>query len=100
VLAGFRKSFNGFDRRMASRLHLCVATEVVEPDLLRFRTWTHYTHRDAPDLAFPAKAEFHWREGRIVSMEDVYEPELAETQAAFAWFGEHAARLALDPSYA
>ena len=100
VLAGFKKSFDGFDRRMASRSHLCVATEVVDVTTLRFRTWTHYTHAEAPDLAFPARAEFVLREGRIARMEDIYEPATAEMQAAFAWFGEHAARLQLDPSYA
>lgn len=100
VLAGFKKSFDGFDRRMASRSHLCVATEVVSDSLLRFRTWTRYTHGNAPELAFPARAEFQFRDGLIARMEDFYEPELAEMQAAFAWFGEYAPRLGLDPSYA
>lgn len=100
VLDGFRRSFDGFDRRMASREHLCVGTRIAGPDRLEFRTWTRYTHAGTEPLAFPARSEFRYREGLILSMEDLYEPELAETAAAFAWFAAHAERLQLDPRYA
>lgn len=100
VLAGFKKSFDGFDRRMDHREHWVVGTQLRDDGSLHFRTWTRYTKAGLPPLAFPARAEFQFADGRIASMQDFYELELAETQAAMVWFGQHAEALGLDPSYA
>jgi hypothetical protein len=100
VLAGFRKSFDGFDRKFDQRSHQVVGTRVFEPGLVRTRIWSGYEKAGLPKLEFAAIGEWHFEGDRIGLMVDVYDSAEPELGAALNWLDAHGAALGgLDPSY-
>lgn len=101
VLAGFQKSFDGFDRKFDRRTHQVVGTRVFEPGHVRTRIWSGYEKAGLPKLAFPATGDWHFDGDRIGLMVDVYDAAEPELGAAFDWLAEHGEAMGgLDPSYA
>lgn len=101
IVAGFRKSFAGFDRKFDRRTHVVAGTKINEPGHVQAQIWGVYEKVGLPPMAFPAVGHWHIEEGRIGLMVDVYDLSLVEAQEALAWLGAHAEKLGgLDPSYA
>jgi hypothetical protein len=101
VIAGFAKSFEGFDRRFERRTHQVVGTRVFEPGLVTARIWGLYEKDGLPPLAFPATGHWHFDGGQIGLMVDIYDAAELEQAAAFNWLDAHNEAMGgLDPSYA
>lgn len=100
ILSGFRKSFAHFDRRFDRRTHIVAGSRLHEPNHLEAHIWGIYEKKGVPTLAFPATGHWHFDNGRVDLMVDIYDPALRESQAAFEWLAVHAGALkGLDPSY-
>ena len=100
VIAGFARSFANFDRRFDKRAHQVIATRVHAPGHIEARIRGVYEKAGLPTLAFPAIGHWHADGAQIGLMVDVYDPDLLESQTAFAWLEQHGPGLGgLDPSY-
>jgi hypothetical protein len=101
VIAGFAKSFEGFDRRFDTRTHQVVGMRVFEPGLITARIWGTYEKDGLPPLAFPATGHWHFDGDQIGLMVDVYDIAELELAEAFEWLGAHGEAIGgLDASYA
>lgn len=101
VIAGFARSFAGFDRKFDRRTHQVISIREHAPGHLEAEIRGVYEKDGLPPLAFPATGHWHLDGDRIGLMVDIYDPTLAESQAAFGWLAAHAETLGgLDPSYA
>lgn len=101
IIAGFAKSFRGFDRKFDRRTHMVVGSRVHEPHHIEAAIWGIYEKAGLPTLAFSATGHWHFDGDRIGLMVDVYDPTRLDSQAAFAWLASYGETLGgLDPSYA
>lgn len=101
IIAGFARSFAGFDRKFDRRTHMVVGTRLHEPNLLEMDIWGIYEKAGLPKLAFPALGQVHFDGERIGLMVDIYDATRLEAAAALQWMGMHGLAVGgLDPRYA
>ena len=99
MLAGLKKSLDGFDRHFDHRqIELVGAPSVVttdQGDEIQIRWNVHYGKAGAPDVILPGSSVILVHNGRIQQLTDVYvDEELAEIGVWLAEYGE-----GLDGSY-
>lgn len=94
VLAGMRRSVDGFDRKCKRDLGFN-GKPYVEGDRVVLPWKGTYTHGDAPPLAISAIQTADYRDGLIVKLTDLYDDDVAARYDA--WLAEHGH--GLDPGY-
>lgn len=97
VIAGFAKSIRGFDRKFDSRQHEPVGVKTYDPDTVSAIAWGRYQKAGLPDVRIAAHGFWHFRDGKINAMTDVWDVTLVENQQALAWLAEHGSYM--DASY-
>jgi hypothetical protein len=99
ILAGMRKSIDGFDRKFTHRdLQLTSGPTVGstdDGDVVRMTWNVHYQMEGAPDMNLPGGSMVLIREGVIQLLQDEYQDE--ELGDVGAWLAEHGA--GLDAAY-
>lgn len=95
ILAGFRNSVDGFDRRFDSRTIELVAGPVENGTNVRVEWNATYTSAGRPDAVISAFTVARVAGGRIVELFDVYDAGVEEGFAE--WLRETG--MAVDPSY-
>lgn len=96
IVAGIKKSLDGFDRRLDSRAVEVTAAPRTEGDTVTVDWAASYARAGAPNLRFEGRSQATVRDGRIVALVDEYTPE--ESGRMVAWLAAHAPEL--DVSYA
>lgn len=97
VIAGFAKSIRGFDRHFDTRQHEPVAIRISEPDTVTAFAWGRYEKAGLPDVRIAAQGYWHFAEGKINAMLDIWDVTLMENQQALAWLEKHGGDM--DASY-
>jgi hypothetical protein len=86
ILAGMKKSVNGFDRRFDSRDVAVTSGPEVAGDELRVAWTVTYSKAGVPPFALRGRSTVGYRDGVIATLTDSFEPaverELAEWQRA------------------
>lgn len=99
ILAGLKKSIDGFDRRFSERqIELTHGPESIEKGDGRevsIQWEVAYQYRDAPKVVIPGRSVFKITDGRIVAMRDEYDDTALEPLGA--WMLQHGE--GLDGSY-
>jgi hypothetical protein len=97
VIAGFRKSLNGFDRKFETRQWEAVDLRIWADQAVTCLAKGTYTLAGKPSLTFAAKGSWFFRDRKISLMTDIY--DIAEINAvrALEWLSKHGNDL--DASY-
>ena len=95
ILAGLRKSLDGFDRRFDSRDAVPNGPPTIGADTLRLDWTVTYHKAGVPDFVLAGKSAARYRDGRIVELRDAFAPGTVEAMAAW----HERTGIALDPSY-
>ncbi len=99
ILAGMRKSIDGFDRKFTHRDLQLTSTPTVTPtadgDEVRMTWNVHYQMEGAPDMHLPGGSMLLVRDGVIQLLQDEYQDE--DLGDVGAWLAEHGA--GLDAAY-
>jgi len=94
IVAGFKKSIDGFDRNLKRKLLVTEGpTETV--DSVSFVWQGCYTAPDLPPLKISARQTLRFADGKICSILDEYQP--GEGKKISAWLESHGQ--SFDPSY-
>ena len=95
ILAGMKKSLDGFDRHFPSRELTVTEGPRVEGDEFEV-AWTVTYHKDdVPDFVLRGRSVARYRDGRIAELVDSYDEKVNSEIAA--WTRETG--IQLDPSY-
>lgn len=97
VIAGFARSVRGFDRHFDERQWHGIGARFFAPGTITARATGVYRKAGLPLLCFAAHARWDFRDEKIVSMADIYDPEELDLQAALGWLADHGE--AMDPAY-
>ncbi|MEM6708973.1 MAG: nuclear transport factor 2 family protein [Pseudomonadota bacterium] len=95
VMDGFRRSLDGFDRRVDGRLLDLTALTRLGADQLSVQLVSGYDRAGAPSLRLPVTMYAEFEQDRLVLLEDRYEPRWLG--GALAWLETYGADL--DPRY-
>jgi len=98
ILAGMKKSLDGFDRKFDGRdLELTSGPEV-KGDEIRMAWKVIYRKEGATPYVLEGRSSVRYRDGKIAYLQDSYDPSVDEVLAT--WQRENASlALDLDPSY-
>jgi ketosteroid isomerase-like protein len=97
VVAGFRRSIHGFDRKFDTRTWEGVGIKVWGETAITARAKGSYRLGSKPPISFSAHGSWYFRDGRISLMTDIYDVSEADVIATLQWLGEHGA--GMDASY-
>jgi hypothetical protein len=75
ILAGFKKSVDSLDRRMDERHINLIGEPQIEGDTIRVDWRASYKLGEAPQGTFVGRSEAIVRDGKIVSLRDIYRDE-------------------------
>jgi len=91
VIAGLRASVGRIERRCDARIPEVIAGPEIRPDGIWMRFGVRLRHAGLPDLWFEGEHTVAMHGGRIARIDETMDRQSSE--AAAAWFREHAARL-------
>lgn len=77
ILAGLRKSLDGFDRQFDSRDAVPNGSPTIGADTLRLAWTVTYHKAGAPDFVLAGESVVRYRDGRIVELRDAFAPGAA-----------------------
>lgn len=95
ILAGMKKSLDGFDRRFAEREIALAGEPEIEGDELRVAWTVTYTKGELPPFVLRGASFARMRDGRISLLVDSYDPTVGDELAA--WVRETG--IEIDPAY-
>lgn len=96
IVAGMRKSVNGFDRRFDRRDIAVTSGPDIAGDELRVSWTATYSSPGVEPFVLRGRSIVRGRDGRITELVDAYEPQVAQELAEW----QRANGMALDVSYA
>ncbi len=95
IVAGFKKSLDGFDRRFDTRTIEIVGDIEQRGDELDAVWKVHYTKKGLAPYTLDGRSIIRCNDGKVVSLIDIYERSTEEALAA--WVREN--DFVVDPSY-
>ena len=95
ILAGLKKSIDGFDRRLDGRVVEITSPPEVTEDSVAASWKGTYSKKGAPDYVLEGHSRARYRDGVIIELADSYAPEV--DALAGAWIAQYAPEL--DPTY-
>jgi len=95
ILAGLKKSVNGFDRKFAQRTIDVTAPPRVDGDELSLDWTVTYQQEGLTPFVLRGSSRAQFRDGKIIALVDSYDSSV--TADAVAW--QQANGVVLDPSY-
>lgn len=95
IVAGMRKSVNGFDRRFEGREIAVAGGPEVAGDELRIIWTVTYSAPGVTPFVLRGRSTVRYRDGRIAELIDAYEPEVERELAEW----RRANAMAIDMSY-
>ena len=98
VLSGFARSIANFDNHFDERRWYGVGIREFMPGVVQGRAMGVYILGDLPPLFFSASSSWHFKDGKLFAMHDLYDTAEQDVLDALAWLEAHAPEL--DPSYA
>lgn len=97
VIAGFQKSLTNFDRKFDRRGWEAVDVKVWADHAITGLAKGDYTLDGKPPITFSARSAWHFRDGQISLMTDIYDLNEVNAMQALEWLAKHGD--GMDASY-
>ncbi|MEO1656270.1 MAG: nuclear transport factor 2 family protein [Pseudomonadota bacterium] len=99
VIAGFQKSFAGFDEKFDRRDWRASKIRLHEPNAVAAVVTGTYEKNGAPPLRFGVDGQWFFRGEQLFLMADLYDLALVDAADTVAWLSSHGGSETFDASY-